>query len=97
MTAASVFELVVEEVFHLRDRGGIAVVGPEPAAGMLRSGDVVEVVRDGQVIHEAIAHVELHARPGHVALLIPDQAAAVRVGDRVRGRTARPMTVRRRN
>lgn len=80
----STFELVVEDVFVLRKRGGIAVVGPAPASGVVRSGDAVEIVRDGRVIGAATAYVELHARAGHVALFIPDPAPDVRTGDRVR-------------
>lgn len=80
----STFELVVEEVFPLRERGGVAVVGPAPASGVVRSGDAVEIVRGGRVIGEATAYVELHARAGDVALFIPDPAPDVRIGDHVR-------------
>jgi hypothetical protein len=78
------FELVVGDVFPLRERGGIAVVGPAPASGVVHSGDAVAVVRDGQVIGAATAYVELHARAGDVALFIPDPAPDVRIGDHVR-------------
>ncbi len=78
-----VFEYTVEDVFRLTGRG-TAIVGSAPPHGEFTSGDVIEILRGGQLVLVTEAFLEMHVRPGTVSLLIANGAADVRIGDIVR-------------
>jgi hypothetical protein len=81
------FRFVIVDVFRLTGRG-MAVVGVGPSEGEFISGETVEVVREGAVILSSEASLELHARPGMVALVLPAFDADVRPGDEWRALTS---------
>jgi hypothetical protein len=58
---------------------------PGSGGGVLRSGDAVELLHEGQVVVITKAFVEFHPRPGRAALGLPNVIQAkVRRGDVVR-------------
>ena len=77
-----VFRFVVDDVFRL-SYGATAVVGEHPSEGAFTSGQLVDIVRDGDVVATAIADSELHTRPGQVALRLRTPDVDVRPGDEV--------------
>ncbi|MFI7214064.1 hypothetical protein ACIBP4_09360 [Micromonospora maritima] len=66
------FQMVVRQVFHLTGRPVVVAGAAEPVG--LRSGDLVDVLRDGDVAATTRAFVEVHLPPGVVALVLPDVA-----------------------
>jgi len=89
------FRFAIADVFRLDGRG-TAVVGVVPSDGEFTSGEAVEVMRDGVAIYSSCASLEIHARPGMVALVLPTLDADVRPGDEVRAATSAQARGRRR-
>ncbi|WP_121160544.1 hypothetical protein [Micromonospora pisi] len=77
------FELDISEVFAVTGRP--VIVNGSTSQGLLRNGERVDVVRNGQVVATAQALIEIHARPGTTSLvLLGLDAAHIRPGDVVR-------------
>ncbi|GAA3776121.1 hypothetical protein GCM10022379_49060 [Micromonospora maritima] len=64
--------MVVRRVFRLPGRPVVVAGAADPVG--LRSGDLVDVLRDGAVAATTRAFVEVHAPAGVVALVLPDVA-----------------------
>jgi hypothetical protein len=59
---------------------GVVVASGEAVTGELRSGAVVQVWHDNLLLGTSLAHVELHTRPGTVAVALTDLGVRVQPG-----------------
>jgi hypothetical protein len=64
------FEVQIEDFFDLADRGGVAIVGVH-SGGVINSGDSALLRLNERDVPVAQVVVEMHARPGKIALFLP--------------------------
>lgn len=80
------FEMTVSNVFVLAGRG--IVVAGETVRGEFRNGDVAQIWHRDQLLGHSVAFVEMHSRPGTVALILTHPNVQVEPGYIVRGASA---------
>ena len=86
------FRFVVTDVFRLSS-GATAVMGPAPTAGAINSGDIVEILRSGDLVAEASVEVPFHyGRNGMASLHLPGLDIDVEIGDLIQRQAISPST-----
>jgi translation elongation factor EF-Tu-like GTPase len=80
--SAPEFAMTVSAVFVIAGRGVIAC--GEDVDGQCENGSVVQICHGDQVLGQSIAFVELHTRPGTVALVLTDPNVHVQSGDQIK-------------
>jgi translation elongation factor EF-Tu-like GTPase len=77
----SAFEMTSSDVFVISGRGIVA--SGEAVHGEFRSGDMAQIWRGDQFLSRSVAFVELHARPGTVAVILTDPTVHIQPGDHI--------------
>jgi hypothetical protein len=76
------FEMIVWDVFVISGRGIVA--SGEAVHGEFRSGDVAQVWHGDQFLGQSVAFVELHVRPGTVAVILTDPTVHIQPSDHIK-------------
>jgi translation elongation factor EF-Tu-like GTPase len=83
------FEMIVSDMFVIAGRGTVAA--GEVVRGAFSNGDIAQIWHHDRLHGHSVAFVEMHVRPGTVALILTNPDAEVRPGDLIRG-TSGPQT-----
>jgi hypothetical protein len=76
------FAMTVRDVFVLTDRV-VVIASGEACQGELPSGTTVQVWQGDQLLANSPAYIELHARPGTVAVVLTAPGVRVEPGCRI--------------
>ena len=76
------FSMTVSDVFVLAGRG--VVVSGQAGQGEFRSGQIAQIWHGNRLLGTSVAYVEMHVRPGMVALLLTDPTVPIQPGHVIR-------------
>lgn len=72
------FSMTVSDIFVLSGRGVVA--SGQAGKGEFRSGRTAQIWHGDRLLGTSMAYVEMHVRPGMVALLLTDPTVSVQPG-----------------
>ena len=76
------FEMTVSDVFVISGRGVVAC--GEAVCGEFRSGEMAQIWHGDRLLSRSVAFVEMHTRPGTVAIIFTDPSVHIEPDYRVK-------------